>query len=134
MKYHTNTTGPDEQAFKTGFGKVLALASSCNPASMLLLTHTLGNLDGLFHDVLGEGFVKELKEKKVVGFNGVKIFLETERINSQFTQGPIFAPYVSPKFLGRALNDARGLDLIYLPWTKEELDSYIAQCPNSRLL
>jgi hypothetical protein len=125
MHYHTNTHGPSEAGFKTGFLKAISLASTNGTNQVLLLTHGLQNLQGVITSVLGEAAVKSFEKTRVATAGTVTIYLETERIKSAFSNGVIFAPFISPKLLALAVTDCRGTDVVYVPWAEGELQTYV---------
>lgn len=131
MNYHTNTYGPSEDGFKTGFVKAIAEATTNGTNQVLLLTHGLQNLQGVITSVLGEAAVKNFEKTRVAKAGEVTIYLETERIQSVFSKGVIFAPFVSPKLLAVAASDYRATDIVYVPWAESELQSHVQNNPAS---
>jgi hypothetical protein len=130
MQYHTNTHGPSQAGFKAGFLKAISEASN-GTKEVLLLTHTLQNLQGVITSVLGDSEVKAFEKLRVVNVGNVKIYLETERIHSAFSKGVIFAPFVSLKLLEVAAGDCRATDVVFVPWTASELQTYVQSTPAS---
>jgi len=131
MQYHTNTYGPDETGFTNGLQKALAEAHSSGTNELLILTHTLSNLEGVMLSVLGEPFMKSFKKNRVASAGDTKVYLETEKIKSSFSKGVIFAPFVSLKLLEKATLDYRASDVVYVPWAEPELNDYIQSTPTS---
>lgn len=134
MNYHTNTHGPSEAGFKVGFLKAISLAESNGTNQVLLLTHSLQNLNGVISSVLGKDDVKAFEKNRIAQSGSVTIYLETERINSIFSKGAIFAPFVSHTLLAKATGDYRATDVVYIPWAEEELQSYVKTNPISNQL
>lgn len=131
MRYHTNTHGPSEAAFKSGFLQAISEASANGTNEVLLLTHGLENLHGVITSVLGESAVKAFEKTRVANAGDVKIHLETERIRSAFSKGVIFAPFVSLKLLAVAAADYRATDVVFVPWAESELQTYVQTNPTS---
>ena len=132
MNYHTNTHGPSEAGFRTGFLKSISEASSNKTNQVLFFAHSLKHLQvGVCNSVLGQATVKSLAETKTVTLGTVTIYLETERTKSVFLKGVIFAPFVSHKLLEVAATDYRGTDIVYVPWALEELQTYVQNNPAS---
>lgn len=131
MQYHTESSGPDADAFARALAYALNLAQSCDCKDVIFLTPTLKNLDGVPKDVMGSIAIKSLIKKRVISENGVNIHLETERTVSSPKQAIVFAPFVSPKLLAKAIGDFRMVDLVYVPWTPQELAAYKAAHPAS---
>ncbi len=134
MKYHSQATGPDKTSFRTGFAKAISIATTTDGKSILILANGLNNQQGLYNDILGPDFVKQLSKSKHILYHGINIYLETERITSAFRRGVIFAAYISSSLLQKALIDSRGTDVIYLPWSAHELATYCAVHTDSGIL
>lgn len=132
MQYHTNSIGPDADAFKRGMAKAIALVEESGTKQMIFLTHTLQNLDGVPKDVLGDDFVKALAKDRVIAIDELRIHLETERTKAPVAKAVVFAPFVSSELLAEVLKDYRTAELVYIPWTIEERDEYRASHPDSK--
>jgi hypothetical protein len=123
MLYHSNSTGPDVQAFKDAFKKCHQLALVSNK-EMKITVHTKNQLEGnVIEDALGKDFVKALLNKSVP-IQGVTIHLETERkqINTSMV---VLAPHISFKYLEKIIENNTKSDIVYLPWAEEELKEYL---------
>jgi len=134
MLYHTNTHGPSEAGFRAGIMKAISEAMANGTNSVLLTTHTLENLKGVMTSVLGEDAVKAFAKAKIATVENVTIHLETERIRSSFSNGVVFAPFVSPTLLAKALADPRATDSVYVPWAEAELQAYMEAHPTSNVV
>jgi len=132
MDYHTNTYGSSEAGFKTGLLKSIHEASTNGTNQVLLLARSLKYLKGgVFASVLGQVAVKNLARTKSMRWMAITIYLETERTRSAFSKGVIFAPFVSHRLLAVAAGDSRGTDVVYVPWTEAELQTYVQNNPSS---
>lgn len=130
MLYHSNSTGPDPQAFSHAVDFCHQLATN-STNQFKICHHTIGNVKHrIIRDKIGDQLVKNLSKNKQIQFNGVTILLETERIINN-TQMIILAPHVNPKYLDKLILKNGGAPIIYIPWTQEELNRYIAKYPNS---
>lgn len=124
MLYHTNTTGPSVQDFQTAFAKSIGVTIETESNQVLLLVHGKTNLHGIISEAIG-GIANRLDKNGFTDLNGVKVYLETERIKSPFSSGVILAAHVSEKLLNKALADRRATDVVYVPWAPEELNQYL---------
>jgi hypothetical protein len=131
MQFHTPTHGPNDVAFKRALLHAINLAQSSGTNEVLILIHGLNQLDGVISAVLGQAITKILKKKHVAKAGNVTVYLETERIKSQFRNGVIFSPHISSTLLAIALNDTRATDFVYVPWTNQELTDYLQNNPHS---
>jgi hypothetical protein len=132
MQYHTDSMGPDANAFRNAFAKAITTALKSDVNQMILLVHTLKMLKGgVCEEVLGERFVTTLAKNKVVSVQGVKVHVETDRVRSAAGAAVVFAPFVSGKLLSEAITDHRTRDLIYVPWAEQERTDYLCQYPKS---
>lgn len=133
MNYHTNITGPSIEALKFSFAKAVALAIHGNSKQVAIAVHTKQNLDGIIRNALGDSAVKILLKKPLV-VGGVFVHLITEKIPATgFTKGVILAAHVSTRFLNNLLTDIRATDVVYVPWTPEELKTYLARYNSTQL-
>jgi hypothetical protein len=131
MQFHTKTSGPSEAGFRAGFLRAATEAVGNGTNEILLTTHALDNLEGVITSVFGEATTKALKKARLATFNGVTVFLETERIRSRFTRGVAFAPFVSSRLLNSVSEDPRATDVVYVPWAPSELAAYVQDNPAS---
>lgn len=132
MQYHTHSMGPDAAAFRRAFAKAIAEASATGVNEVIFLVHSLQMLEGgVFEEVLGEKFVAAFAKNKVAAAQGVRLHLETERVRSAADAAVVFAPFVSPKLLAKAIGDYRTKGLVYVPWAETERDAYLALYPDS---
>lgn len=129
MLYHSNSIGPDPKVFKIAFLKSLGLALASNK-EMKICVHTKNQLKAsIIVDALGDKFVKNLLKGDIL-VQGVTIKLETEKIiiGSQMV---ILAPHINPKYLEKLIDKNGNADVVYIPWTQNELDEYLKKYPNS---
>ena len=122
--YHTGTTGPSEEGFVKGLQQAVKLAKSNGTNQVLLTVHTLSNLDGIIRAVLGEKVFKSFVKERILLAEGIAIYLETERTKSVFAHGVVLAPFVSTELLTMLQSDYRATDIVYVPWTREELEAH----------
>lgn len=121
MLYHTNPADKRTEAVAKAFVKAHALAEAEGTKQVLLFVHQLANLDGHITDAFGETAVKELKKDHVITINGVTVYLETVKLRSAMNRGVALAPFVSPYLLEKIVRDPRFTDIVYTPWSPDEL-------------
>lgn len=131
MQYHTNTWGVNDPALAKALKQAISTASSNGSNEVLILVHSLDMLHGALESVLGALFMKAFLKDRVAKSGNVTVFLETERVTSQFKSGVIFCPHISTKLLQGALSDYRQTDIVYVPWAESELAEYIKMYPTS---
>lgn len=129
MLYHSNSTGSDPEAFRIALERCLAL-SSASTREMKICIHSKNQLVGHAIGVaMGDRFVKALLTGNCSAM-GVRIQLETERqVNN--TQMLVLAVYISSEYLEKVIAKNGNADVVYLPWSPEELDNYLNMHPNS---
>ncbi len=124
MLYHTETTGPSVEDFQTAFAKAIGIAIENDLNEILIFVHGKTNLDGVVSDAIGGIADKLQKPGGTVNIEGITIYLETEKVRSPFRRGIIIAAHLSTKLLN--MTDPRATDLVYVPWSPEELDDYLS--------
>lgn len=129
MLYHSNSHGADPKVLRSAFIKCLkfALAST---KEMKICIHTKNQLKRhVIKEAMGEKFIKTLLKGNISEM-GVTILLETQRqVNN--TQMVVLAPHISSQYLEEVIAQNGNADVVYLPWTEEELNNYLNKHPNS---
>lgn len=128
MNYHATKPGPFPDALDQAVKHCAALAVNHGSNSFLVATHTLNQLESsVIEEVLTKPLVKELRKEKVADLDGFKIFLMTERISAtEFSGGPALAPHISTDYLEDVMALNYVTDIVYVPWTPDELDNYVS--------
>ena len=134
MLFHTNTTGPDAKGFLKGFVKALEKAKANESKQVLFKVHQLANLEGVVEETLGKEFAKSFSKNRVALYDDVHVFLETERIRSNFRSGVGFVPFGSTKLLEATISDFRSSDVVYVPWAQSEFEAYLQSHPDSEAI
>ena len=102
-------------------------------------------IDSLYDSLeiaLGKSLAKKLLKDRQITLNGVDYFLEASKTKSSFVRGNIFIPWASQHTWGAALQDFRGENTFFIPWTgpdapkmvpggKDELALYLQSNPDS---
>ncbi len=129
--FHTNSHGPDQDALQRGFAKTTALAQAFS-GSAYVAVHGERNIQDCFEPLVGSAGVKELLKSKSVNLNDVEFYLLTECIAPVYDDpAPVFAPYDSLKYTLSLLQQEKYTALVYVPWTKRELDQFLEKIPDS---
>jgi hypothetical protein len=64
--------------------------------------------------------------------NGYTMHLVTERIDPiNFVRGPILAAAIGTKFLEKVIKNRKATDVIFIPWTPEELEGFKQNHPDA---
>jgi hypothetical protein len=91
----------------------------------------LGNLQGLIENVFGDAFTRVISRDYQVDLNGFLVHLATQR-RTPSVAGPVVALFTPPKQTRQLLSDRRTTDLVYVPWTVEDVDQFQAIAPRAR--
>lgn len=121
MLYYTNPGEKRTDAVVKASVKAVEAAKASGTNQVVLTVLQLENLEGHVTEAFGDAAVKTLRKDRVVDFNGVTLWLETERISSIAKGGVALAPFVSPKLMQKITQDPRFTDVVYVPWSPEEL-------------
>ena len=126
MYYHTTNPGPSIEDFKLALAKAITIAREKNITQIAIAVHGKGNLDGVVSDAIGESAVKLLqKPGGTIQFEEITIFLITEKIKSGLSSGIIVATHASTKYLKKLIQDYRVTDMVYVPWSPDELSEFV---------
>jgi hypothetical protein len=81
---------------------------------------------GIIEDVLGRSVINQLMDKNAARAKEHRIKLITESIMpGSIPEGPIVCAYVSVNLLQELISRYRQNDLVYIPWTYQELAIYL---------
>jgi len=126
MLYHAATTGPSAKAFRLALALAIRLSQKNGSHQVAIAVAAKSSLDGVVSDSIGKNAAKTLRNPNgVIQVYGITLYLMTKLISSNFENGVILATHVSTEFLDTLLTDRRATDLIYLPWTPQELAGYL---------
>ena len=131
--YYIDSYGSDTQLFVRGIAQLITLAKSSKFRQAAIAVHNKRRVQNsiIFEEAIGKAAVKNLVDGKVI-IDGCTVYLLTERIDpSSFIQGPILASSISTKFLRQVLKNRKATDIVYVPWTPEELEEFKRDNPNA---
>jgi len=117
--YYTRSSGPDPEAAKRALAKLFSLAPGLTVG---ILAHTKNNLDAFaIEGVLGQKAIDTLKQKGSVTIGDRTIVLLTDKKMPSTLNYPVLAAYISPDALSKLLARPSISDIVYLPWTPDEM-------------
>lgn len=90
------------------------------------------NLDGVVRAVFGDDVIRVLDRDNRLDLKGITIQLLTERIQVRKLAGPVVAAYVSPTKLDKVVSCSGVTDIVFVPWTRDDLEAYLAMHPTSQ--
>ena|ERR1700757_4982580 len=128
MIFHVKECGPDLDAGVQALALERALKKAAQLSKdIILAVNTKEELHGFIEKALGESAVKKLKRENVAIARGRRFKLITGRAPLGLApRGPIVCAYVLPEFLREVIRRYRQCDVIYIPWTQEELTTFLA--------
>jgi len=98
---------------------------------MLIAVPDLSSLEGVVKDAMTEDGFKLLVKKRHLIVEDVNIYLETQKTKTAFKNGVVLAVYPSSDWLDALIQDHRTSGLVYIPWTEEELKTYLEKHSSS---
>jgi hypothetical protein len=131
--YYIDSYGSDTKLLVRGITQLIILAKSSKFRQAAIAVHTKNQVQNsiIFKEAIGKAAAKNLVNGKVI-IEGYTVYLLTERIDpSGFIQGPILAAAISTKFLREVLKNRKATDIVYVPWTPEELEEFKRDNPNA---
>jgi hypothetical protein len=130
--YYTDSHGPDTPALAKAYAKLLELAKASHLRQAGIANPGKRNfVNGIWKEVLDAQTMKHLANGRAT-IGGCTVFLLTERIDPQdFARGPILAAHITSKYLAELLKNWKATDIIYVPWTPEELNDFLANNPSA---
>jgi hypothetical protein len=131
-RFHTNSAGPDEAALRAAFIQCGALLQRRGCTAMALAVPGKSNLGGVVRNVFGDDVIRVLDRDNRLDLKGITIQLLTERIQVRKLEGPVVAAYISPAKLDKVVSCSGVTDIVFVPWTEDELQAYVAMHPTSQ--
>jgi len=131
-RFHTHSTGPDEVALQAALDKCHALMQARGLSVMALAVHAKDNLDGVVPRVFGYNVVRMLDRDNKSELKGITTHLLTEKIQVRKLEGPIVAAFVDVHKLDGIVASLDVTDIVYVPWTPDDLNAYLSSNPSSK--
>lgn len=133
-RFHTHSTGPDEAALQAALDKCHALMQDRGLSVMALAVHAKSNLDGVVQRVFGDGIVRALDRDNKSELKGITTLLLTEKIRLRKLEGPVLAAFVDAHKLDGIVSSLGVTDIVYVPWTLDDLSFYAAANSSSEAI
>ena len=130
-RFHTHSTGPDEAALQAALDKCHTLMQARGHSVMALAVHAKNNLDGVVRSVFGESVVRALDRDNKSELKGITTLLLTEKIQLRKLEGPVVAAFVDAHSLDKIVSRVGVSDIVYVPWTPDDLSASVAANPSS---
>lgn len=99
---------------------------------MGLAVHGKDNLDSVVQGVFGGSVVRVLDRDNKLELKGITTHLLTEKIHLRKLEGPVVAAFVDAHMLDKIVPSLGVTDVVYVPWTPDDLISYLAGNPSSQ--
>jgi hypothetical protein len=131
--YYIDSYGSDTQLLVRGIAQTLSLARSSKMRQAAVAVHTK---DQVLHSIIWEEAIGKIPTKNLAKgetkIDSCTLYLLTERIDpADFVQGPILAAAISTKFLKKVLKNRKATDIVFVPWTPEELEEFKRDNPDA---
>ena len=130
-RFHTSSIGPDEQALHAALLKCRALMEHRACSTMGLAVHSKNSLDGVVRNVFGDSVIRVFDRDNKLELRGVTTHLLTEKIRVRRLEGSVLAAFVNPEKLDKIALCDGVTDIVFVPWTAEELAAYLGAYPSS---
>lgn len=114
---------PGEEAVSKALKKCGELMTS----GVAIVIPQLSNLSGFISNVIGDEAVKVLTKHKVLDLETCKLHLFTKRQPPRFFKGPLLVAFTPVAQLQTIIKDNPGADIVFVPWTPEEKEFFIAR-------
>lgn len=131
-RFHTHSAGPDAAALQAALDKCNALMQDRGVSAMGLAVHGKDNLDSVVQGVFGDSVVRVLDRDNKLDLKGITTHLLTEKIQLRKLEGPVVAAFVDAHMLDKIVPSLGVTDIVYVPWTPDDLSAYVAEHPSSK--
>ena len=131
--YYIDSYGSDTELLVRGIAQTLRLAKSSQLTQAAVAAHDKRQVSGsnIWEEAIGKAATKSLGAGKII-INGCTMHLLTERIDpANFTRGPVLAAAIGTKFLEKVIKNRKATDVVFVPWTPEELEEFKENHPDA---
>lgn len=132
--YYIDSYGSDTELLVRGIHKPINLAKSSGLSQAAVAAHDKRQVSGsnIWEEAIGKAATKNLGAGKTIIINGCTMHLLTERIDPiNFIRGPILAAALGIDFLEKVIENRKATDIVFVPWTPEELEEFKQNHPDA---
>lgn len=130
--YYTNSHGSGPAARSAALDKLAELARNSPSGQAILALPYKRNLDN-YEGLLSSRQIREFKKAGRTTLRGVSVVLHTEHGRGALpADGPVLALDSNPSLLASVIGDPRATAIVYVPWSKKEMDDFIVQNPDAK--
>jgi hypothetical protein len=132
--YYIDSYGSDTELLVRGIVKTVSLAKSSKLSRAAVAAHDKKQVSGsnIWEEAIGKAATKSLGTAGKAIINDCTFHLITERIDpADFIRGPILAAAIATKFLERVIKNRKATDIVFVPWTPEELEEFKRNHPEA---
>jgi hypothetical protein len=123
--------GPDAEVLKQAMRLGAERAAAVGCGLMTMAVPALGNLQGMIENLFGDAFTRVLRRDYQVDLRGLVVHLATERRPPGY-RGPIVALFTTPKQTRALLFDRHATDVIFVPWTEDDVAQFLNVVPDAQ--
>lgn len=131
--YYIDSYGSDTELLVRGIAKTVSLAKASKLSQAAVAAHDKRQVSGsnIWEEAIGKAATKSLGAGRVI-INGCTFHLLTGRIDpAGFIRGPILAAAIATKFLEKVIKNRKAADVVFVPWTPEELEEFKRNHPDA---
>lgn len=129
--FHTGTAGLEEVPLSAAYQFCEGLMRSRGHTMMGLAVPSKASLDGPIRAVYGDQVTRLLDRENRSELRGTIIQLLTEKIQVRRLRGPVLAAGIAPGSLLRIIGAQGVTDIVFVPETSMDLDTYLGAFPES---
>jgi|GEM_PF-926915 hypothetical protein len=123
--WYVNSRGSNPDAVRQAIAWLQKGGERFGWRSALLAVPGKRNLDGAVESTIGSRAVKELSSTKQTRIRGLTLHLMTELINASIVSAPVVAVFPTVQLLDKVDALHGPSDVLVVPWTMEEVTSWI---------
>lgn len=122
--------GPDKDVLLAALRLGAQRATDRQLQHLTMAIPALGNLQGMIEDVFGEPFTRAISRDYQVDLKGFLVHLATKR-RPPSVAGPVVALFTPPDQTRTLLSDRRTTDLVFVPWTEDDVAQFQKSAPHA---
>lgn len=122
--------GPDKSILLAAVRLGAQRAAERELQHLTMAIPALGNLQGMIEDVFGEPFTRAIGRDYQVDLKGFRVHLATKR-RPPAVIGPVVALFTPPEQTRALLSDRHTTDLVFVPWTDDDVTQFQKRAPHA---